>query len=450
MCAAVGAALLSATCLADEIELTNGRKYQGLLIEREGGFVTFKAVVGSGTIEMMFPQRMVRSLKVDGKMPTPAPSPEPATPREPEVDPTRPVTVEPKPPVVRPTPTPVGTGRLSSSQINARIIEAGKTPPDWWDSVGLNYPSTLDLTGMNKAEGWAPQRNIGAFWYTVLNPNPGKWRGGIKVFDHCVKARKGNRRTLPAAQSLLARSYMRFEKDWARAAFWYRRMLARNPMGRQSAYLASSLAECYWWMGSKSMASGQLKKYQMHRFGSPAVVRLWGQMGESRYALTVARWLERRGGAGVPGYLAAGSAIRGAGKLPQARKYFQKAVDVGKAITGKGRPLKYIRTAEAAVEAVTLFEKIDLATVPDGTHTGRCDAGYRGPIEVEVAVKGGRIESARVSMHTEDMPFTSIKDTPASIVANQGLAGVDTITGATITCEAIINAAVMALAGAGS
>jgi uncharacterized protein with FMN-binding domain len=281
----------------------------------------------------------------------------------------------------------------------------------------------------------------------VLCPNPGRWRQGIKVIDHCVKARKNNPRTLSEAWSLLAQSYLRFEKDWPRAAYWYRKMLARNPMGRGSPNWAAAVGECYWRMGSKRMAADLLKKYQLHRAGGASVIRLWGQMGEPKRAIVVAEWLARRG-QGARAYLAAGNVSRQAGMLPEARQYYQKAIDAGDAIHEKRRPKKLIRTAEIALEALRLFEKIDLAQVPDGSYAGTCPAGYRGPIEVEVVVKGGRIESARVRRHEEDIAYTSITDVPASIVVRQGLAGVDTVTGATVTSEVIINAAARALASA--
>ncbi|HUU21773.1 MAG TPA: FMN-binding protein [Phycisphaerae bacterium] len=458
MAIAAGIVLVAAAAVwADEIELTNGRTYKGLLIKRDGAYVMFKAVIGSGTAEMMFPAASVKSVKVDGKMPQPeaapdpAPRPEPTPPPAPGDPPETPVSEPPKPSTPEDPdgsaagdPSPV---RRTPAQVNALIAEAAKTPPEWWDSVELKYPPTLDLMGTNKAQGWAPDRNLGAYFFSTISPNPGRWRQGIKVFDLCVTTRQKNRATLPEAMAQLARGYMRFEKDWPRAAYWYGRMLAMDPQGRSSIYQATQLAECYWELGSKQMAADLLRKYQLHRFGTGDVIRLWGKMGETKQALDMAEWMAGRGGGSV-GYLAAGDVARRAGRLPEARAYFQKAEAAGNALPDNRKPRKFIHAAEEAVAALKAFESTDVSRIPDGAYRGACDSGYRGPVEVEVVMKGGRIDSARVVTHREDMPFTSITDVPASLVARQGLAGVDTVTSATVSSEAILSAAVKALAGA--
>jgi uncharacterized protein with FMN-binding domain len=71
---------------------------------------------------------------------------------------------------------------------------------------------------------------------------------------------------------------------------------------------------------------------------------------------------------------------------------------------------------------------------------------YAGPLYVEVAVKGGRIESVRVTKHQEKQFYSALTDTPSQIVQKQGVKGVDAVTGATMTSEAILNATAKALA----
>jgi len=447
------AALLAGGSQADEIELNNGKTYKGVVLNRDSRYVMFKAVIGSGTAEMMFPVGTIKSVKVDGKMP----QPEPAAAPVPRSLPERGRTPAANPQGVlgsagpgagdTPSTADPSSRPRSAAQVNALIAQAGKTPPDWWDSVKLKYPPTLDLKGTSRAQGWAPQRNLGAYFFSTISPNPGKWRQGIKVFDLCVKTRVKNPATLPEAMAQLARGYMRFEKDWARAAYWYGKMLAMDPRGRSSIYQATQLAECYWELGSKQMAADVLKKYQLHRFGNSEVIRLWGKMGETKRAIDLAAWMAKRG-AGTAGYSAAGSVARRAGKLSEAQGFYRKAVDAGNALPANRRPRKYIHSAEVAANALTTFQGLSLSRLPDGTYKGSCDSGYRGPIEVEVVIKAGRIDSARVVRHKEDMAFTSITDVPASFVARQGLVGVDTVTSATISSEAILSAAVKALAGA--
>ena len=54
----------------------------------------------------------------------------------------------------------------------------------------------------------------------------------------------------------------------------------------------------------------------------------------------------------------------------------------------------------------------------------------------------------KVARHEDKQYFGAITETPRLIVQRQGLKGVDAVTGATITSEAIINAVAKALAGA--
>ena len=85
--------------------------------------------------------------------------------------------------------------------------------------------------------------------------------------------------------------------------------------------------------------------------------------------------------------------------------------------------------------------------VPDGAYRSSSQ-GYEAPIEVEVVVKGQRIESVRVTQHREKQFYSAMSDTPAKIIAKQGVKGVDATSNATITSEAIINATAKALAEA--
>ena len=70
-----------------------------------------------------------------------------------------------------------------------------------------------------------------------------------------------------------------------------------------------------------------------------------------------------------------------------------------------------------------------------------------GPLHVAVVVKSARIESVKVTQHTEKQFYSAITDTTARIIDKQGVKGVDMTSGATITAEAIVNATAKALAG---
>ena len=68
-------------------------------------------------------------------------------------------------------------------------------------------------------------------------------------------------------------------------------------------------------------------------------------------------------------------------------------------------------------------------------------------VQVEVVVRSKRIDSVRVTQHREKQFYSALTDTPYKIIEKQGVKGVDTTSSATITSEAIINAAAKALAG---
>ena len=96
-------------------------------------------------------------------------------------------------------------------------------------------------------------------------------------------------------------------------------------------------------------------------------------------------------------------------------------------------------------EAIKLFELSDVKKVADGNYRAE-SIGYEAPIHVEVAVQSGRIESVRVVQHKEKQFYSALTDTPAKIIAKQGVKGIDATSSATITSEAIINATAKALA----
>ncbi|MEF9972491.1 MAG: flavocytochrome c [Clostridia bacterium] len=86
----------------------------------------------------------------------------------------------------------------------------------------------------------------------------------------------------------------------------------------------------------------------------------------------------------------------------------------------------------------------------EGTYTG-VGQGNNGPVEVEVSVTGDAITAVTVKSHNETPGICdkAIADIPAAIVGGQSL-GVDVISGATNTSNAILAAATEALTAAGA
>ena len=406
-------------------------------MEQTPQMVTFKIVYSSGaSATTSFPRKIVKSLVVDGKEPviakpvTPPPTPKPPAPA-PKPDPPPPT------PVPQPAPTP--SAEPTSAAILTQIDRGGKTNPDWWDSVQLTYPKTLDLPGTNRVKGWKPQHNLGAHLWSVIIPNPHRWKQGIKLLHHVQGVRKNDTDRLREAYGQLGKCYHRFLGDWARAAYWWTKAVELNTRDLQAVI---GLADCYRRLGSKSLALATMRKYRLDRYASTDTIKFYADMGDPAKAMALAQSLMRT----YPdmGLLMAGNLQRQAGRYDEAIVCFQKVVSMR---SGSRHFKRVQERARENLHAVRLYEALDLSRVRDGAHTASATA-YRGPLFVEVKVRAGRIESVRVTKHKEDVFFTSLTDVPAQIVATQGLKDIDAVSGATVTSEAVVNAAAKALAGA--
>jgi uncharacterized protein with FMN-binding domain len=341
---------------------------------------------------------------------------------------------ESKSPASQPVDPREGTGQITrtKAEIQALIKTAGRTKPEWWDSVKLTYPPTLDLTGKNRVEGWKPDHNLGAYLVSRIGPNPHRGRESIKLLHHVLTVRKDNPQGLRMAMQELAKAYFSYEKDYARAAFWW----GRAAPGRNRI----RLAECYWYLGSREMAEKTLRRSSQDRTRFASVIRLRARMGDFDKALAMAE-ASAKSGSPDTAYLAAGDISRTLGRYDQARGYYQKILALKK---GSRWIKKNKIRARASLEAIKDFDAVDLSRIPDGTYTGQA-RGFRGPIRLAVKIKSARIEQVKVTRHRDDLSFTSLKDVPKQIVEKQGVAGVDAVTGATITSDGIVNATMKAL-----
>jgi fumarate reductase flavoprotein subunit len=94
------------------------------------------------------------------------------------------------------------------------------------------------------------------------------------------------------------------------------------------------------------------------------------------------------------------------------------------------------------------LQSLESATLRDGTYTVQ-GLGYAGdkPMNVTVTIQAGRIADIDVK-HSEKIDLGATTILPDRIVAEQSLQ-VDAVTGATVTCDAIIDAVFRALKQAG-
>jgi tetratricopeptide (TPR) repeat protein len=339
------------------------------------------------------------------------------------------------------SPETAGPVTRSPTEIESLIEQVGKTPPDWWDSTPLTYPPTLDLDWPLQAPApWNAQKNVGQYLWDIVNPNPGRWKEGIKLVNHLMIRHQKDRAKLVRAMNTLGRMYHDLMEDWARAVFWWR-MSARYGGGADPI----SLAHCYWKLGSKEMAAETLAQVPFDYTRHGMLIKLWADMGEFDKALALA---EQKAAAGMPtiAYLTAGDTCRLAGRYFEALAYYRKVLAVKEDFGREGDIKKDRERARASMEAIGLFDTLDVGRVPDGVYTADSIA-YAGLLYVEVTVRGGRIEGLRVTRHQEKQFYSALTETPAQIIRKQGVKGVDAVTGATMTSEAILNATAKALAG---
>lgn len=325
-------------------------------------------------------------------------------------------------------------------EVEALIQNAGASAPEWWDSVDLNYPKTLDLNWPIKPIGqWNNQKNVGQYIWDVINPNPHRWREGIKLVHHLMIKHKNDRAKLARSMQSLGTMFFNFEKDWPRAVFWWRMSVKYG--GRINPV---HLANCYWQMGCEEMAREILLMISMDYTRNGEVIKLWADMGQLDKALRLA---EQKARSGMPhiAYLAAGNACRQAGRYTEALAYYRKTIAARLPAKKNNDFSRAVEQARENIDAIRLFEILDVSKAPDGVYRGRSTA-FNGPMEVEVKTAGGRIESVRIVSHREKQFYTALADTPQQIVDKQTVKGIDAVTGATITSEAIITATARALA----
>jgi len=336
----------------------------------------------------------------------------------------------------------VGKVKRTRAEVEALIKQVGASSPDWWESVTLTYPDTLDLDWPLKASGaWNNQKNVGQYLWDVINPNPGRWQQGIRLVHFLMIRHKDDRAKVARAMGTLGAMFHNFTQDWPRAVFWWRMS------AQYGAYVdPTMMANCYWRMGCEDMAQEMLVMIGADYTRNGEVIKLWADMGHMDKALQLA---EAKARSGMPqiAYVAAGNACRQAGLYQEALNYFQKAVRAPLPAKENNDYTRARQQAREAIEAIKLFEMLDLSQVKDGVYSASSTA-FAGPLRVEVKVADSRIQTVRVTDHKEKQFYTAIEETPQKIVLRQTVKGMDAVTGATITSEAIINATARSLADA--
>lgn len=397
----------------DTIEFLNGSTLQGTVkhIREPGKETDFELKIGSRLLTRTYAFSKLNSVIVNGDR--------------------RELTVMAKKPGTKP-----GTLTRTKDEIQPIIDDAGKTPPDWFESTKLNYPNTLDLDWPLKppTKGWEQNKNMGQFLWSVVNENPSRWHSGIKLVHHCLTLHKDDKVLLQRDMQRLGSMYFTLLQDYPRAAFWLQKA---KPSVSQADGVR--LAECYWRLGNRDMALEMLRGKSL----ALESIKLLGDMHEVDGAITVTKAFSRTN-ADNEAYLLAGDALRQAGQLDQAVTYYQKVVDADN-FRNKEYKDRIQARARDSIEAISLYDKADVSKVADGKYSGN-SIGYNGRLDVEVTVANGRIQAVRITAHLEKQFYAALTDTPANIISTQSIQNIDATSGATITSQAIVNATARALA----
>ena len=232
----------------------------------------------------------------------------------------------------------------------------------------------------------------------------------------------------------LGRLYFEFFRDYAQAAHWIQETCLTS-----ADRLHAVLAECYYRLGSQSMA---LKYFA----GKPALIgtaKLMGAMGLTDQAVRVADAIARNPRP-REALLTAGDALALAGRYPEALNYYNKVLTESRPERDNKYMNRYVTRARQGIASIQLYQTMDVSKLRDGTYS-ESSAGYEAPLRVEVKVASGRITGVSVTQHREKQYYSALCDTPAKIVAKQHVKDIDATGGAIITAQAIVNAAAKAL-----
>lgn len=438
----LGALTCATAASADLIEFLAGSKLEGKVtkIDKQARTVTFDAVIAGSTLSRTYPYDKIHAVTMGDKRYV-------LTEKAGDGAPTSPGATGPKSPSALAAKKTTGPGGAaaepktlrSKADIEKLIADAGRAPPDWLEETPLDYPKSLDLEWPEKGPPqWNNQVNVGQYVWDVVNPNPSRWRSGLRLMHHLLTLHQEDAAKRNRDMSALGGMYFRFFQDYPRAAFWWKKAGVQAGEGE-----SVSLAECYWRLGNKQMAVELLKSRTLR----PEMVKLWGDMGETKQATDLADQLAplmtKQGVSAGVVYLQAGDACRLAGRYPDAIRYYQKAIDEGGNFKGKVDQAR--KRAAANIEAIKLFELSNVRNVRDGTYRAK-SLGYEGEVEVEVTVRAARIEDVKVVDHKEKQFYSAIIDMPRQIIRKQSVKGVDATSRATITAEAILNSTAKALA----
>ena len=399
----------------DEIEFLSGTKIKGQVvqIDKAGKKVTFAATIGTQTSTRTFFYSQIHAVSYRGKR----------------------YVLNAK--SVASDVTPGKRVERTRDEVQDLIDSIGPTAPSWLASVPLKYPRTLDLSWPDPpSKVWENQQYPGQYVWDTINPNPNRWREGVKLMHFIIDQNGNNRNAQIKAMNQLGTLYAGFLEDWPRAAYWWQQAGKGTPgsagAGGFRAGYEVGLAKCYYRLGNKQMALDVLDRSG----GTPPI---WCELGEHERALQEAE-KARQSWMAESALIVCGDVCRHAGWYDKALDYYMQATQ----LPNNEKYKHTIPQARERIDAMRAEQSVDLSQLPNGRYAGQA-MGYSGPLHVSMSVKDQRIESVKVTRHVEKQYYSALTDVPGQIVENQSVQGVDATSGATITAEAIVRASAQAL-----
>ena len=247
------ATALPSAAADDALEFVGGAKVTGTVvrIRKEARELDFEAKVGERALTRTYRFSQLHAVTMKGKRYVLTPRPGNTAPGD-------------------NSSSPRSGATRSRAEVDRLIDDRGNTPPDWFESTPLNYPETMDLEWPKVTEPWNPRVNPGQFMWSSVNENPRRWKEGAKFMHHVLSVNRGRPEIEQQAFGQLGHCYHALLGDWARAAFWWRKL------DRQDMHTTIGLADCYWKLGCKEMAVEKLRAIRSDttRYGSFSAARL--------------------------------------------------------------------------------------------------------------------------------------------------------------------------------
>lgn len=358
----------------------------------------------------------------------------------------------------------------TQAEADEAIRTAGSTSPEWWDSVELNYPETLDLSwpvrqgiqgpggggrgrgARGAGSGTASPTNVDDYLTQVIYPNPPRYKAGIRLVHHLMILHKDDSDKLRRSLNMLGDMFYQLLGDYARAAFWWQKYAQ---MGGSVDPL--KMARCYHELGSKAAAEALLASLDSNAArNNRDLVKLWARIGEVDKALALIEsgFDGQSGGRGVARglsqsdkYLLSAGILRAAGRYDEAIVLYEKVLALPDSAM---QPVRRNATdgkdkARMNIATIQHLKTLDIKRIPDGSYTAVVNA-YGGPMTVKADIKQGRLVSVDILRNSETFSYLIMAlPTTREIVARQGFEGVHAVTGATVTAEAIIHGTAKAL-----